>query len=290
MILPLGALVLAAAATAAAPPDAGLGDKLDRWLVSADFKGNVLVWKSGTAVLRKGYGLSDREAGVAYDADTVFSIGSITKQFTAAAILKLEMQGKLKVEDSIAKYLPGVPDDKKAITLHRLLTHTSGLESDFAGDYDPVGRDEYVKRVLGSKLRTKPGEAYDYANAGYSLLGAIVEIVSGKSYESYLRENLFLPAGMKETGYILPKWPASRMAVGYRAGNRWGRINEKPWAADGPYWALKANGAISSTLDDMRRWHQALVADSLLSASEEAKMFAKRVQDGPGADSHHGCG
>src|SRR4029077_12786787 len=188
-------------------------------------------------------------------ADTVFSVGSITKQFTAAAILKLEMQGKLHVEDAIGKYLANVPDDKRAITLHRLLTHTAGLESDFAGDYDPVSRDEYVKRILASKLRTKPGEVFFYANSGYSLLGAIVEIASGMPYEKYLRDNLFLPAGMKDTGYKLPNWPATRVAVGYHDGKRWGRLTEKPWAGDGPYWALRANGGIHSTLDAMLPWH-----------------------------------
>ena len=104
--------------------------------------------EGGAVLLRKGYGMADRENGVVYDADTVFDVGSITKQFTAAAILKLEMQGKLHVEDTIGKYFASAPEDKRGITLHQLLTHTAGLESDFAGDYDPVSRDEYVKRIL----------------------------------------------------------------------------------------------------------------------------------------------
>ena len=263
----LTTLLLAAALTAA-PANSQLGEKLDRWLVAADFRGNVLVSKGGVVLLRKGYGLADRENGVPYTADTVFDVGSITKQFTAAAILKLELQGKLRVEDPIGKFFPGVPDDKKSITLHHLLTHTSGLESDFAGDYDPVLRDEYVKRILASTLRSKPGDVYFYANSGYSLLGAVVEIVSGKPYEQYLRENFFLPAGMPDTGYKLPGWPQAKVAVGYRDGKRWGRINEKPWDKAGPYWALRANGGISSTLDDMLRWHVALTGDTVLSAAE----------------------
>lgn len=282
--------------TAPSPAPAGtlvagdLGAKIDRWLASADFRGSVLVAHRGEVLIRKGYGLADRENGVPYGPDTVFSIGSITKQFTAAAILKLETQGKLSVEDSISKYLSGVPEDKRAITLHQLLTHTSGLESDFAGDYDAVGRDEYVKRILGSKLRSKPGEAFFYANSGYSLLGAIVEIVSGKGYEEFLRENLFLPAGMRDTGYKLPKWATERIAVGYRDGKRWGRITEKPWAADGPYWALRANGGIESTLDDMLRWHAALQGEAVLSAAVKEKMYARYVREGAGADSFYGYG
>ena len=173
----------------------------------------------------------------------MYTIGSITKPFTAAAILKLEMQGKLTVEDPIAKHLPGVPEDKRGIAIHHLLTHTAGFESDFAGDYDPVGRDEYVQRVLGSKMRSAPGTAYHYANSGYSLLGAIIEIVSGQPYETYLRDNLFVPAGMKDTGYRVPGRSVDREAVGYDGQKRWGRLSEKPWADDGPYWALRANGS-----------------------------------------------
>jgi CubicO group peptidase (beta-lactamase class C family) len=295
----LAALALVAAVAApqtptpprpARPEIPALGDKLDGWLVAADFRGSALVSQGGTVLLRKGYGWADRENKAPYDADTVFSIGSITKQFTAAAILKLEMQGKLHVEDPISKYFPAAPDDKKAITLHQLLTHTSGLDSDFAGDYDPVARDEYVKRILGSKLRSKPGQEFYYANSGYSLLGAVVEIVSGVGYEKFLRENLFLPAGMNDTGYKLPAWPPEKIAVGYKDGKRWGRITEKPWADDGPYWALRANGGIHSTLDDMLRWHTALSGDKILSAAAKGKMFEGHVREGAGADTFYGYG
>src|SRR5262249_41171526 len=136
--LPMLAVLMLAATTAvsAGAPSAPLSDKLDRWLTDAKFQGSVLVSKGGAVVLRKGYGLADRENNIPYDAETVFPIGSITKQFTAAAILKMEMLGQLHVEDSVAHYFNGVPFDKRPITIHQLLTHTSGLESDFAGDND----------------------------------------------------------------------------------------------------------------------------------------------------------
>jgi CubicO group peptidase (beta-lactamase class C family) len=267
-----------------------LGTRLDRWIQESGFQGGVLVARNGETILCKGYALADRERGIPYRPDTVFTVGSITKQFTAAAILKLEMQGKIKVEDPIAKYLPGVPEDKRAITLHHLLTHTAGLESDFAGDFDPVERDEYVKRTLASTLRSKPGEAYHYSNSGYSLLGAVVEIASGKPYEKYLRENLFLPAGMKDTGYRLPTWSPKRLAVGYRDKERWGRLDEKPWAKDGPYWGLRANGGIHSTLEDLQRWDRALRGDAILSPEARRKMYTRHVPEGPGADTFYGYG
>jgi len=133
------------------------GAKLDAYLKEQKYEGAVLVAKGGEVVLAKGYGLADRESGTPWTADTYVSIGSITKQFTAAAILKLEAQGKLAVEDKVGKFFKDAPDDKRGITLHQLLTHTSGLASDFAGDYDPVGRDEYVKRIFASKLESAPG-------------------------------------------------------------------------------------------------------------------------------------
>jgi CubicO group peptidase (beta-lactamase class C family) len=265
------------------------GSKMDRWLADAGFRGAVLVSKGGAVVLRKGYGMADRENAIAWAPDAVFSVGSITKQFTADAILKLEAQGKVRVEDAIVRFFPDAPPDKRAITIHQLLTHTAGLESDFAGDYEAVGRDEYAARILASKLRSAPGSTFFYSNAGYSLLGAIVERASGKPYETYLSESLFLPAGMRETGYRLPKWDPRRIPVGYVNGSRWGRITEKPWAPDGPYWALRANGGIHSTLDDLLRWHVALARDAVLPAAETRKLYGRHVREGA-SGSYYGYG
>lgn len=281
-------------ATGAAPLRAAEGpslrERLDRWLLESDYRGVVLVAKDGEVVLRKGYGLSDREAGTPNGPATVFTIGSITKPFTAAAILKLEFQGKLSVDDSIAKHLPNVPEDKKGITIHHLLTHSSGLVSDFAGDFDKVGRDEYVRLALASTLQSPPGSRYEYANSGYSLLGAIVERASGRSYETYLREELLLPAGMKETGYRLPQWEEGLEAVGYRNGERWGRLREKPRAEDGPYWALRANGGILSTIDDLYLWHRALEGTAVLPEAAKRKIFTPHVPEDPNGESHYGYG
>lgn len=296
----LAALALVAAAATAPPlvqPDTprqhpelpALGDKLDGWLVAAGFKGNALVSKGGKILLRKGYGMADRENNVPYAADTVFDVGSITKQFTAAMILKMEMLGRVKTDDSIARFFVDVPLDKVTITLHQLLTHTSGLESDFAGDYDPVTTEEYVRKIFKSKLRSKPGEKFYYSNAGYSLLGMIIESVTGWPYDKALRMNLFEPAGMSETGYKLPAWPASKIAVGYQDGKRWGRINEKPWDKDGPYWALRANGGVLSTLDDMLRWDKALAGDKPLNAAAKEKLYGRHIKENAG-DSYYGYG
>jgi CubicO group peptidase (beta-lactamase class C family) len=178
-----------------------VGRKVDEFMSRLEawgFSGAVIVAKDGQIVMSKGYGLANREQKIPFTPETVSSIGSITKQFTAAAILKLEMQGKLKVGDPIGKYLPGVPPDKADITIHHLLTHTAGVRADFGGrDSDPIARDDLVKLVLASPLRFKPGVRYEYSNEGYSLAGAIVERVSGASYEAFLSEHLFKPAGTR---------------------------------------------------------------------------------------------
>ena len=132
--------------------------------------------KGGETVLLKGYGQADREGGVPMRPDSVFNLGSITKPFTAAAILRLQELGKLKTSDPVSRFFDGVPEDKAGITLEHLLTHSSGLESDFGPtDYEPTTREEYVRRALASKLLFPPGQGYEYANAGYSLLAAVVE-------------------------------------------------------------------------------------------------------------------
>ncbi len=224
--------------------------------------------RGGRVVLRKGYGLANREGAVPYTPDMVSTIGSITKQFTGAAIVKLESQGKLKTDEPISKYLPGVPADKAGITIHHLLTHTAGFSGDLGGgDEQPIERDTLVARVLAAPLASRPGERFEYSNEGYSLAAAIVERVSGQGYEQFLREHLFLPSGMRDTGYQLPAWPLSRLPIGYGPeGDPWGRVYKRGWLPDGPGWWLRGNGGIHSSLDDMYRWHLALESTSVLPA------------------------
>jgi CubicO group peptidase (beta-lactamase class C family) len=277
-----------AAQTESAP--ARLDEYLTR-MTGFGFSGVALVAGKNGVLLSKGYGLADRARKIPFTAGTVVSIGSITKQFTAAAILKLEMQGKLRTEDPIGKFFPDVPADKRDITLHQLLTHTSGLKSDFSEtDYDPLGRDEYVGRALHSVLLSPPGKSFHYANSGYSLLAAIVEIASGQPYEQYLSKNLFEPAGMLRTGYKIPRWPDEQVAHGYQGDRDWGTILGHPWAADGPYWELRGNGAIHSTVGDMYKWHLAIESNSVLSAEARKKFETGYVAEGPEGESQYAYG
>lgn len=285
-------LLLTCAALLAAQDD--VPGKLDDYLTRMQgfgFSGVALVARQGKILLSKGYGLADRAKGRPMTADTVISIGSITKQFTAAAILKLEMQGKLHTGDTIDRFFKDVPADKKSITLHQLLTHTAGLRSDFTqSDYDPVERDDYVKRAMVAPLISEPRKEFHYANSGYSLLAAIVEMASGQPYERYLSANLFEPAGMQQTGYKLPRWPAERIARGYQGEREWGTILERPWASDGPYWELRGNGGIHSTAGDMYKWHLALEGDKVLSKEARTKYQTGYIAEGPAGESHYAYG
>lgn len=272
-----------------------LGAKLDsqmRQLAEKGFSGVLFVAKDGQIVLNNGYGLANKEDKIPYSADTVFDIGSITKQFTGAAILKLEMQGKLRTTDKISKYFKDVPADKADITLHQLLTHSAGFVDGLGRDYEKLTRDELIQKALASKLQYAPGEKHEYSNLGYSLLGAIIEMVTGKSYERYLRENLFKPAGMNKTGYMIPKWKREDLAVGYsrKDGSRWGTPVDHLWDKDGPFWNLRANGGLLSTAEDLYKWHLALEGEKVLSKAAKEKYYTPHIAEEPGGSSFYGYG
>ncbi|WP_281558389.1 serine hydrolase domain-containing protein [Thalassomonas sp. RHCl1] len=267
--------------------------KLSAWTKDAEknhFNGAVLVALDGEIKLKRGYGIADKENKRAFSADTVFDILSVTKQFTAAAILKLEEKGLLSVNDPIGRFFNQVPNDKRMITLHQLLTHTSGLKSDFKEDYEVVSRKDLIHGALHSTLNATPGSNYEYSNLGYSLLGIIIEKVSGVSYEKFLNEHLFKPAGMLDTGYKIPQWPSQNLVVGYDGNNRWGTPLEHEWAEDGPWWNLKANGGLLSTLTDLYKWHLALSGKTILTDASKFKLFSPHVAENEAATSHYGYG
>jgi CubicO group peptidase (beta-lactamase class C family) len=255
-----------------------MAQKVDTYLsriAPFGFSGALLISRDGKIVLNKGYGLALRSQGIPNTAETVFSTGSLTKQFTAAGIMKLEMTGKLNTRDPISKYFEDVPEDKQGITLHHLLTHTAGVVDAVGPDFVEALRDTTVKKILERPLQFPPGQRFSYSNAGYSLLAAVIEKVSGKTYEAFQREQLFLPAGMKNTGYRLPDWKGRVIAHWYVGDRDNGTPLEKPY----PYWNLLGNGGILSTTGDMYRWHLALLGDKVLSESVKKKMFTPVEND-----------
>ena len=245
--------------------------------------GTVIAARGDQLTYCGGFGAADRAAGTPASCRTVYDVMSMTKQFTAAAIVKLEVMGRLRVSDPIGRFLGHgrpMPEDKRGITIEHLLTHTSGLVEALGDDYDPLSREELVRGVLSSELRSSPGTEFHYSNAGYSLLAAIVEEASGETYERFLARHLFAPAGMEQTGYVLPDWQRHLVAVEYDGkGRSKGRPFDHPWAADGPYWNLRGNGGMLSTAQDMFRWHRALLGDEILPAWARKKLFEPRVQE-----------
>jgi CubicO group peptidase (beta-lactamase class C family) len=276
------------------------GKNLDAFLTSQvdkGFSGVVLVTKQDQILLAKGYGFIDREKQIPVTTATVFPIGSVTKQFTAAAIVKLEMQGKLQIEDTLDKYFRDLPPDKAKITIHQLLTHSSGIPGSIGRCRQETTRDDFVSMVLKSTLDFEPGTKYNYSNSAYNLLGVIIELASGKSYEEYLNENLFEPANMKQTGIFLPKYSLENIAVGYRDGKKWGNVYEKLFDYDYPErkfygyeFCGRASGGMLSTIGDLYKWHRSFEGERVFSKAAKEKIFTSHIREGVDAKSFYGYG
>ncbi len=243
-------------------------------LENVGFYGSVLVALRDDLIISKGYGLNNKERLIKNTPTTIFDIGSITKQFTAAAILKLEMQGKLSTEDTLSTYFEDITKDKENITIHDLLRHQSGLLSNVGKDYEKISKEEFLKKVYSSELRFEVGSGFSYSNIGYSLLAMIIEKVSGQTYETYLNENLWKPAEMQMTGYTKPNYDTDSIAVGYYRDDRiWGKPTDKEWDTTAPYWHLLGNGGILSTTEDLFKWHKALMTEQILSKEAKDKLY-----------------
>jgi len=239
------------------------------------FSGSVLISQHGHVLLSKGYGFADRDQKTPNAPQTRFSIGSNTKQFTAAAILMLEVQGKLKVTDLICAYIPQCPSAWGVITIKELLTHTSGIPDyvntlpDFAGYAGPpLTPLQILAHFRDVPLEFAPGTTFKYDNSGYFLLGYIIEQVSGLSYEAFLQKNVLTPLKLDDTGY---NHGSNGVAIGYPDG-----YSATPAEPMDPSLSYAA-GALYSTVEDMNRWEQALTTDALLPATSRAEMFATEV-------------
>ncbi len=257
-----------------------IGTKLDEALMRYEaygLAGTFLVSKDGQVVLHKGYGLADRGRGVRNTPATLFEMGSITKTFTAAAILRLEMQGKLKTDDPISRYLGEFPKPKSSATVYHLLAHKAGRIVEGASlSGDGTDRDRFIQDMKDTPAESPPGEKYRYTNAGYSVLAAIVEKVSGQSFGAFVREQLFKPAGLTNTGFRGDfATNDARLARGYLGTPE--RIVEGPPLACP--WGTRGAGGIISTVSDMYKWLLALQGEKILSAAAKNKAFAESLTE-----------
>ncbi len=246
------------------------------------FNGVILVARKGQVVLERGYGLANRERGIPNTPATLFEMNSLTKPFTAAAVLQLEAAGKLKTTDSIGRYLGEMPAAKLAATIDQLATHTAGLVPE-GTELDESSRTGFINSVKQVPPESPPGEAYRYTNAGYSLLAAIVEIAGREPFDDYLRRNFFRPAGLRNTGFRKDFESSDpRLAVGY-GGTPAAYGPEPPNAYT---WGTIGAGGVVSTVRDMYLWLKALQGEKILSAAQRRKMFQPRPEPREGYGWH----
>jgi CubicO group peptidase (beta-lactamase class C family) len=246
------------------------------------FNGTALVAENGKVIYKGAFGPANIEWDIPNTPDTKFRLGSITKQFTATVILQLVEQGKIKLDAKLTDYLPEYRKDTgDKVTIHHLLTHTSGIPSYTSqpGFFENVSRnpykvDEFVKKYASGDFEFQPGSKYTYNNSGYFLLGAIIERVTGKTYEQVLQANIFDPAGMKNTGYDHHDTIISKRASGYRKTPD-GYTNAPYLDMSIPY----AAGSLYSTVEDLYLWDQALYTDKLLTAQSKALMYKPFLDD-----------
>jgi CubicO group peptidase (beta-lactamase class C family) len=231
-----------------------------------ELSGMVMLGEHGKIKINRGFGYANRDQKIPFTDQTLYTIGSITKPFTATAILLLYADGKLSTEDQIDVYFEKVPDDKKHITIHQLLTHSSGLPGAIGDDYAAISDLEFQQSAWEHPLSFIPGTGYDYSNVGYSLLGMIIEKVSGENYSDFVREHILIPAGMKTAGYQRQDVDYHLLAHGYLSdGTDWGTSHDKNWNGAEPYWHLKANGGLLMSARDMYQWYLALRENKVLS-------------------------
>ncbi|HSR69787.1 MAG TPA: serine hydrolase domain-containing protein [Acidobacteriota bacterium] len=245
------------------------------------FSGTVLVAMDGEVLLHRGYGWARRDPVVAMQPETRFPVASISKQFTAAAVLKLEEEGKLRASDPISRHLDGVAEDKESITIRQLLSHTSGLP------FECGGRPDSMQALLQCLWQAPPGEPgqAQYSNAGYALLAHLVEQVSGQPFKQFVRSRLFQPAAMSESGFIDEP---QRFAQGQVAYQYTWNVEHGTEIGSGLNWNLRGSADVVTTAGDLLRWERALTSGKILKADALKKLLQGDGEPGTAAGSGYG--
>ncbi|WP_417477816.1 serine hydrolase domain-containing protein [Maricaulis sp.] len=254
-------------------------------LAEAGFTGFAAIAHDGEIILARGAGLADPATGRPFTLDTQFDIGSITKSFTGMAIAALVDAGRLAPDATLADFFPDVPADKAAITVHQLLTHTAGLPDAVGDDFSDEGWASVRDKAFAAELHHAPGSAYRYSNVGFTVLAAIIEIVTGQTYEDYLVEEILVPAGIEHTGYMAVYDDA--LAARNRQGEA---VIDASWGGHAPNWNLMGNGGLVSTPRDMLAWQAAYRNGTIVSPQARDLAHAPLVREGDGAPSFYGYG
>ena len=233
----------------------------------------VAVVKNGKVVRMNGYGVATLEFSVPVTSETVFEIGSVSKQMTAAGIMLLVQDGKVVLDEKISKYLPNTPEAWTGVTVRHLLTHTSGVKSYSSLDGFSLSErmtiNDFIKKLSPHPLEFTPGEKNIYSNSGFNLLAYIIETQSGKKYMDFMRERIFVPLGMTKTGDRDPQFVIPLRANGYE----WRQ--DRYIGRDGNLTDLMGAGSIVSTIGDMTRWEAALRGDNFLNARSKKEIWTQ---------------
>lgn len=267
-----------------------ISDLLNEYSEYNQFNGSALIAESGKVIHKGGNGWANMEWGIENSSDTKHRLGSITKQFTSMLILQLMQDGKVKLDAPISTYIPNYPKETaEKITLHHLMTHTSGIPNytSFEGFFrdesrNPYTPEEFLSFFQDSTLNFEPGAEFSYSNSGYFLLGYIIEVVTGNSYEDELRSRIFDPLAMNDSGYDHHNEILKKRATGYERDGI-GYINSPYLDMTIPY----AAGSLYSTVEDLYKWDQALYTDKLVSNATKELIFGEHIPAGGG---HYGYG
>jgi CubicO group peptidase (beta-lactamase class C family) len=234
---------------------------------------SIAVVRDGTVIRTGGYGLANVESGTPATPDTVYKIASVSKQFIATAIMLLVQDGRLRLEDSVGRYLDGSPASWQPITIRELLTHTAGLVRESPG-FDPMKAQsdlDIVKAVYHVPLRSTPGSKWEYSNAGYYVLAELISRLAGEPWPAFIDARVFSRTGMSKTA--LTSAPLANRAVGYTGNDNQRRADE--WVA------VRPSGAFLSTVGDLARWDATLNSDAVLTDTSRREMWtAVRLNDG----------
>jgi D-alanyl-D-alanine carboxypeptidase len=255
------------------------------------FRGDVLVGIDGKIVFEKAYGMGDEEWSANNTVHTKFRIASLTKQFTAACILLLQERGRLNVHDPMSRYLSGLPEAWQEITIHQLLTHTSGIPNsansseNAKSDRTGATPEQLIAPVADKPLDFTPGTNWKYSNTGYVLLGMIVEKISGQTYADFLKSNIFEPLRMRDSGYDRARDIIKERASGYDIID--GHIVNADFVdMSVPFSA----GGIYSTVEDMYRWNEALAQNGKLLSADSLKQMFTEYPEATHEGQHYGYG
>lgn len=259
--------------TAARPPLARMRHIVESFAANQSFMGAVLVARGRDILLDQGYGFANLESGRPNSPATKFSVGSLTKQFTAASILRLRDRGTLEITDPVRRHLPDAPAAWDGITIFNLLTQTSGIPNftAFAGhaslESRPASPAQLVARFRDRPLDFAPGSAWSYGNSGYVLLGHLIERITGRSYAGFVRDEIFAPLGMIDSDYDSPSVDTTPRASGYTPGPN-GPMNAAYVDMSVPFSA----GGLQSTTGDLFRWTRGLFGGRVISPASLKEM------------------